>query len=351
MESQSSGKLGGALAGARSAIARIAALSHRFPWAVPAVSFAAGWLSFLLVRRGEGLARGIACVALASWLWLLVEPLVRRSLEKRRAGMGELLANFLTQSLQQEMLFFALPFILAATQRDVGQIAFALLALGAALLATLDPIYVRYVAARPTWRVLFQAYCSAIAAVVVLPMVVHLPVELALPISLASVGAWLLLTLTLRISLGAPGTRRQIALWLGSAVAFPLALWLLRAQIPAAGIVVTEALITQSLQELTPGAAVTSVREASLADGVIAFAAIRAPMGLSQDIVFEWRHEDHEEPIVAEIHGGREDGFRTYSRKRAFPQNVRGRWTVDILTPQRQLLQRLRFDVEPEPAP
>ena len=348
MESQSSGKLGGALADARSALARIAALLHRFPWLVPVVSFAWGWLSFLLVRRGEGLARAIACVALVSWLWLLVEPLVRRSLEKRRAGIGELLANFLTQSLQQEMLFFALPFILAATQRDVGQIGFALLAMGAALLTTLDPIYVRYVAARPTWRMLFQAYCSAIAAVVVLPMVVHLPVELALPISLFSVGAWLLLTL--RISLGAARTRRQIALWLASAVAFPLGLWLLRAQIPAAGIVVTEALITQSLEELTPGAPVTSVRSASLGDGVIAFAAIRAPMGLSQDIVFEWRHEDHEEPIVAEIHGGRAEGFRTYSRKRAFPQNARGRWTVDILTPQRQLLQRLRFDVEPDPS-
>lgn len=349
MESQSSGKLGGALADARSAIARIAALLHRFPWVVPAVSFASGWLSFLLVRRGESLARWIACVALASWLWLLVEPLVRRSLERRRPGVGQLVANFLTQSLQQEMLFFALPFILAATQRDVGQIAFVLLAVAAALLATLDPIYVRYVAARPTWRMLFQAYCSVIAAVVVLPMVVHLPVERALTISLASVGAWLLLTLG--ISLGARGTRQHVALWLGSAVAFPFAFWLLRAQIPAAGIIVTEALITQSLQELTPGPRVQNVRSASLGDGVIAFAAIRAPMGLSQDIVFEWRHGDQEEPIVAEIHGGREDGFRTYSRKRAFPQNARGRWTVDILTPQGQLLQRLRFDVDVEPEP
>jgi hypothetical protein len=180
-------------------------------------------------------------------------------------------------------------------------------------------------------------------------MVVHLPVERALTISLASVGAWLLLTLG--ISLGARGTRQHVALWLGSAVAFPFAFWLLRAQIPAAGIIVTEALITQSLQELTPGPRVQNVRSASLGDGVIAFAAIRAPMGLSQDIVFEWRHGDQEEPIVAEIHGGREDGFRTYSRKRAFPQNARGRWTVDILTPQGQLLQRLRFDVDVEPEP
>jgi hypothetical protein len=312
---------------------------------VPAVSFATGWLSFILVRRGEGLARAIACIVLVSWIWLLVEPLVRRFLERRRPGVGKFVANFLTQSLQQEMLFFALPFILGATQLDVGQIAFALVALAAALLATLDPVYEPYVAARAAWRMAFQAYCSVIAAVVVLPMVVHLPVERALPISLVSVAAWLLLTLPL--SLGVPRTRQQV-LWLGSALAAPLALWLLRAQVPAAGIVVTEATITQSLEELRPGPRATRLAPARLADGVIAFAAIRAPMGLSQAVVFEWRHADHEERIVAEIHGGREQGFRTYARKRIFPQNAQGRWTVDILTPQRQLLQRLRFEVEPD---
>lgn len=331
--------------GATSLVARVAALLQRFPWLVPAVSFASGWLSFVLVKRGEGLARAIACLVLASWIWLLVERLVRRSLERRRPGVGKFLANFLTQSLQQEMLFFALPFLLGATQRDVGQIAFTLFAGGAALLATVDPIYERFVASRAARRMTFQAYCSAIAAVVVLPMVVHLPVERAFLISAVGVGAWLLLTLP--ISLGAPRTRRQTLLWLGSSLAAPLALWLLRGQVPAAGIVVTEALITQSLEELTPGARVTRVAPESLGDGVIAFAAIRAPMGLSQSVVFEWRHEDHDERIEAEIHGGRKDGFRTYARKRIFPRNAAGTWTVDILTPQRQLLQRLRFEIEP----
>ena len=44
--------------------------------------------------------------------------------------------------------------------------------------------------------------------------------------------------------------------------------------------------------------------------------------------------------------GGRADGFRAYSRKQAFPAESAGLWTVDVLTPQAQLLQRLRFVVE-----
>ncbi len=88
------------------------------------------------------------------------------------------------------------------------------------------------------------------------------------------------------------------------------------------------------------------MRQEDLAQGVIAFAAIRAPAGLSQEVVFEWRHNGEREQIPIEIHGGKADGFRAYSRKQVFPEDSVGLWTVDVLTPQAQLLERLRFVVE-----
>jgi hypothetical protein len=330
-------------------MASIAALLRRLPWLVPVVSFASGCLSFVLIRRGERLAHSIAGLALLSWLWLLGEPFVRDRLEQRQPGAGHFVANFLGQSFHQEMLFFALPFFLAATQRDLGQIAFTLLAIAAGALTTVDPAYRQHVTEHRTRRMIFQAYCSAIAAVVVLPIVLHLPVEQALPVSLASVAGWLLFTLP--ISLGTPRTLRQATRWIGCALSAPLALWLLRSQVPAAGIVVTEARITQSLQDLIPGQTMEIVPTSMLADGVIAFAAIRAPAGLAQSIVFEWQHADYRDRIVAQIRGGREKGFRTYARKLVFPPDARGTWRVDILTPQRQLLRRLHFDVASDPSP
>ncbi len=130
-------------------------------------------------------------------------------------------------------------------------------------------------------------------------------------------------------------------------IAVPLLFWELRAQIPAAGLAVTDARVTQTIDGLTPGAPVAPRRgKQDLAQGVIAFAAIRAPAGLSQQVVFEWRHNGERERIAVEIHGGRADGFRAYSRKQAFPADSAGLWTVDVLTPQAQLLQRLRFVVE-----
>jgi hypothetical protein len=92
---------------------------------------------------------------------------------------------------------------------------------------------------------------------------------------------------------------------------------------------------------------VRTVRVADLANGIIAFAAIRAPTGLSQVVIFEWRHNNGDsERIEAEIQGGKADGFRIFSRKHVFPENPIGRWTVDLLTPQEQLLERLEFVIE-----
>ena len=328
----------------RSLLRRAVALENRWPWVLPTASFVAGWVGFLLVRRGEDLARLVALLALCGWFWLLLEPWVRQRLERRRRRAGNFVVNFISQSLQQELLFFCLPLLIGATKLDAGQVAFTGLVGAAALLSTVDPLYERLVATRAARRMTFHAFCSWIAALVVLPMVLLVPVERALPISLLAVGAWLLLTLPLSLY-SLPRWRNRVA-WLAGMIIVPLLFWELRGQIPAAGLAVTDARVTQTIDGLTPGKAVARVRQEDLAQGIIAFAAIRAPAGLSQEVVFEWRHNGERERIPVEIHGGRAEGFRAYSRKQLFPTDSAGLWTVDVLTPQAQLLERLRFFVE-----
>jgi hypothetical protein len=277
-------------------------------------------------------------------VWLLIEPFVRRWLERRRPRLGNFVVNLVSQSLQQELLFFSLPLLIGATHRDAGQIAFTTIVGAAAVLSTIDPVYERVVATRAARRMSFHAFCSWIAALVVLPMVLLVPLERALPISLIAVGAWLVLTLPL--SLYSLPRARAKAAWVVGMIGVPLMLWQIRAQVPAAGLAVVDARVTRTVEDLTPGPPVRRLQRAELADGVVAFAAIRAPAGLSQQVIFEWRHNGARERIVAEIRGGRAEGFRLYSRKRNFPEDSLGVWTVDLLTPQEQLLERLQFVVE-----
>jgi hypothetical protein len=324
-------------------IRRLIGKHHRYPWLLPLLSFVAGWIGFLMVRRGERFARAIALLALLGWVWLLLEPWIRQRLERRRPNMGKFVVNFVSQSLQQELLFFSLPFLIGATQRDIGQIGFTALVAVAALVSTIDPLYERVVARRAARRLLFHAYCSWLSALIVLPMVLLLPVERALPLSVVAVFVWLLLTLPLSVrSLKHVVTR---VVWVVGVLALPYALWEIRAQVPAAGLVVTSARITRTIDGLNPGAAVREITRADLAEGVVAFAAIRAPAGLSQKVIFEWHHNGERERMAATIHGGNADGYRIYSRKQSFPADSAGAWIVDVLTPQEQLLRRLRFNV------
>ena len=325
-------------------IRRLIGAHHRYPWVVPLISFIAGWIGFAMVKRGEGFARAIALLALLGWVWLLVEPWIRQRLERRRPKMGNFVVNFVSQSLQQELLFFSLPFLIGATQRDLGQIAFTAVVALAAVVSTADPIYERVVARRAVRRLLFHAYCSWLSALIVLPMVLRLPGERALPVSVIAVTAWLLLTLPMSVrSLKHIATR---AVWVAGVAALPFALWEIRAQVPPAGLAVTSARITQTIADMNPGEAVREIKRADLTRGVVAFAAIRAPAGLSQDIIFEWHHGDDLERVSATIHGGNADGYRIFSRKMTFPADAAGLWTVDVLTPQEQLLRRLRFSVD-----
>lgn len=324
-------------------VSQLEALLDRLPWLLPLVSFAWGWLSFALVKRGEELARPMALLVLVGWPWLLAEPFVRKYLERRVPGkFTELALQFVTQSLQQELLFFALPFLLGALQFDVGQLLFIGLVLIAALVSTIDPVYNRRIAAHPTVYLAFQGFCSWLAALVLLPMVLHLPLERAAPTALALLGAWLLLTLPRTL---APLSPRHRTWWLAACIAIPLAIWLGRANIPAAGLSVREAHITRTIQDLTPGPDVRRIARAELGDGVIAFVAIRAPMQVAQSVVFEWRHNGSVERIPAQIQGGNRHGWRTWSRKQRFPEDATGQWRVDVTTPQGQLLKRMHFEV------
>jgi len=78
-------------------------------------------------------------------------------------------------------------------------------------------------------------------------------------------------------------------------------------------------------------------------------ATIDAPLGLGEEVIFNWRHDDYSDEIAAATVGDHKDGYRTYALKKNFTPDSLGHWTVDILTSRRQLLDRVEFEVIPGP--
>lgn len=321
---------------------RTGRLLQRFGWVLPIGGFVGGWASFVLIHRGEQLARIIAASIIIGWLWLFIQPIVRPLL-KKLGGIEfcNITTNFVTQSIQQEVLFFALPFLVLSTRiADPGQVLFTGFVVLVALLSTIDPLYVK-IAKRPVLRLGFHSLCSFIAALIILPIVVKIPVERSFNIALGFVLLWMVIALPLGLQL------KQFSLRaFGLALLFPLGLWAMKSHIPAAGIQVRSAVLTSGISESDPVDTLTRVSEAQLRGGVYVHASISAPSGLSQDIIFDWRHEGFSERIASTITGGRAEGFRTYATKQNFMDAPYGDWRVDILSPQGQLLERVRFVVE-----
>lgn len=314
-------------------------------WLLPLTGFSLGWASFILVQRGEGLASGIALLALLGWLWILAEPFImNRLLAREHPKLSKNISNFFSQSIQQEIYFFSLPFLFAATQlEDLGQLAFTGIFVLAALVSTVDPWYHRYISTNRMVSLAFHALCCFVSALVILPVVVKLPTGRTLVFALGFLVVWLLLVI--------PGLLFRLDTWkhrllaLVGLCAIPLLIWTFRASIPAAGLAANNATISSGVVDHEPIDSISRIDASQLSQGVYAFVAVQAPWGLEQEIAFKWQHGDYSETITAVINGGREDGYRTYSMKSNFPEPAGGTWTVDVLTAQGQLLRRLEFVV------
>lgn len=349
----------GALPVARSRLARLkwrglrgVAWLRRHPWLVASFGFVSGVLSFVLVERHEGVARVMALAMLAGWLLLVLERVLDRALRHRFGfGLPPAAVRYLTQFTHQESLFFALPFFAASTSWNSGQAVFTSVLGLMALVAIVDPLYFGRLAKR---RWLFLGYHTlALFALllVVLPLILHLPAmqsyQLALGVAVVlsfptlagsiTVPRWWrgLLVLVLLIGLGAAG-------------------WLARLWVPPATLRLTQVAVTSAI-DVEQRAPLQSLRSLSVdrlnRDGLYAYTAIHAPLGLRERIRHVWLHEGKEvDRIELEVAGGRAEGYRAWTHKRNFPAAAQGRWQVRVLTADDRMIGTLRFEVEAWPS-
>lgn len=317
----------------------------KFPWLLPAIGFIGGCSSLFLVQRGSELAKITAGMVIIGWVWVLTLPvisrIVRRFTNKR---LSNLMSTFVSQSIQQEILFFSLPFLLISTSsQDAGQLLFSALVIFAAFVSCVDPIYERYIATNRFTRIGFHCACSFIAGLVVLPIVVQIPMEKSFYVSMVFIFAWLFIAVPALYIANLSTKEKSIKVFLVLCV--PVVLVFSRSHIPPAGIYVSKARITSSVDNHEPAAILTALHIGDLERGLYAYSVISSPRGVEQRIIFNWKHEGYSEQIISEITGGRSEGYRTFSYKENFIDNAEGKWTVDITTAQGQLLERLTFYV------
>ena len=84
-------------------------------------------------------------------------------------------------------------------------------------------------------------------------------------------------------------------------------------------------------------------------EDVFVYSAVFAPTDLNTDILHQWQYYDAAEGkwvttdmLRFPVFGGRDGGYRGYTTKKNLTE---GRWRVNIITPRKQILGRVGFDV------
>lgn len=328
-------------------IRRTFKITDRHPWIIPLFGFVSGAASFFLVeRKQEQFGQIIAILMLASWVWLTLENSLQRGISHWfNIEIPPAVLRYVNQLVHQESLFFVIPFFFITTTWNSGQMVFTSLLIVSALISLIDPIYYHWLAPRRWLYFIFHGVTLFAALLTTLPLLFHLPT--------AKSYVW---ALGIAAVLASPGIFRSLPfLWwkriplvaLLVATAFGIGI-LVKQWIPPASIWLTKVAITDHIDDesRSPTKRLTSVTEEQLHKGIYAYTAIHAPRGLHERIYHVWYHDGKRfDRIPLDISGGNEDGYRSWSRKKKFPEHSIGNWQIRVETEAKQVLGSLRFQV------
>jgi len=314
-------------------------------WGISLASAVGGLLTLFVFRRG--LPHVSLIVGYVLLLWILVAVLVQTrgvlAASDRRTHRFVLAATeYTVQTLYHGVLLFLLPAYWAATTLTSSNVIFLLLLVALTLLATVDPWYHAVVHPYPWMGYVFFVVSLFGALNLALPLV-YVPPAWALLSS-----AWLATVALTPAVCRARGWSWRLGFAVTALVGFFVATGVVYARIaiPPAPLFLANSRIAWdvgTIDSLEPPSTIPA--SALQSQGLVAHTAIYAPAGLRTPVQHVWRQNGVVINVIPlTVEGGRQQGYRTFSRKHAFPPNAAGRWTVDVMT-RGQLIGRVRFRV------
>lgn len=307
------------------------------PWA-PWVSLAFGlWNAFGVVRHYEQ-ARWVAWMLVGLWIVFGLLAWLRRRAHlrgggSRRTNVVLYLFSWASQSLSQEILFFVLPFWIRSTTWTSRNALFTILLLLLAASTLYDPLYMERIARSTRILLLHKSLVAFAGLAFAVPVLLGAHTLQAIALAgglagLASAFAW-------------PSRRRcrtaLLGAFLGSALAVGMSGWI--APVPLR---IDNGVFTSGIRSKLP---VDTLRAALRGDELWAWTPVFAPSGLDDTIVHTWSRDGRDLARVALLlHGGRKEGFRTWSSSRRASLST-GLVVLDVSSAGGQLIGRMTIPV------
>ncbi len=319
--------------------------------ALPWASLAVGIASAGLMDRGPKRASLVASAAIGCWLTLTIVVWLRAKVEQRQTLLWRSVhfsTLMLTQSAVQLSFFFALPFYWKAWGGTPEQAVFIAVITVAALASLWDPL-TEWLFHHAGWAPVLPGLATFCALNAALPgaglsnshslWVAALCTAVALPLA-ALLRPFVVDPLR-------PHQRRQtLVSTLIVALVFPAGLWLGGARVvPAAPLALLDAAIGTHQRSRWVADPIDRMDHRPAA--LMCATSIWAPLGVKERLYHVWRQDGEvRDRIELDVSGGREKGFRTWSRKHNFGEHPGGTWSCSVETGLGQLLGRREVVVE-----
>ncbi|OUS73137.1 hypothetical protein B5G52_05365 [Pseudoalteromonas sp. A601] len=328
-------------------ITKFILMMQQHPGLLAVFAFCSGVASYVLVERKESFSQIIAILLLVSWVWLIVDNWLRDKVEQRfGVAVSPNFMRFALQMVQQESLFFALPFFLAVTSWNHPQAVFTSLIILCAFISVVDPLYYKKLAKHSILFTVFHNFALFVVILVTLPILLNLTTSESLTIALIT---------SVICTLPSMGNLMPNARWWR----FPLlvlllsalsaGLWQLRSWVPPAALRLTDITVSHEV-DIAQRKPIGNVKQLDVntlrQEGLYSWTAVKAPRGLNEKIFHVWiLNNQVVERIALDITGGREQGYRAWTHKMNFPADPVGKWQVHVVTESGQLIGLAKFNV------
>lgn len=317
------------------------------PGLLAVFAFCSGVASYVLVERKESFSQIIAILLLVSWVWLIVDNWLRDKVEQRfGVAVSPNFMRFALQMVQQESLFFALPFFLAVTSWNHPQAVFTSLIILCAFISVVDPLYYKKLAKHSVLFTVFHNFALFVVILVTLPILLNLTTSESLTIALITSVICTLPSLG-NLMPNARWWRFPLLVLLLSALS--AGLWQLRSWVPPAALRLTDITLSHEV-DVAQRKPIGNVKQLDVKtlhnEGLYSWTAVKAPRGLNEKIFHVWiLNNQVVERIALDITGGRGQGYRAWTHKMNFPADPVGKWQVQVVTESGQLIGLTKFVV------
>ncbi|TGE83192.1 DUF2914 domain-containing protein [Pseudoalteromonas sp. KS88] len=328
-------------------ITKFIIMMQQRPGLLAVFAFCSGVASYLLVERKESFSQIIAILLLISWVWLIVDNWLRDKVEQRfGVAVSPNFMRFALQMVQQESLFFALPFFLAVTSWNHPQAVFTSLIILCAFISVVDPLYYKKLAKHSILFTVFHNFALFVVILVTLPILLNLTTSQSLTIALITSVICTLPSLG-NLMPNARWWRFPLLVLLLSALS--AGLWQLRSWVPPAALRLTDITVSHQV-DIAQRKPIGNVKQLDIntlrQEGLYSWTAVKAPRGLNEKIFHVWiLNNQVVERIALDITGGREQGYRAWTHKMNFPVDSVGKWQVQVVTESGQLIGLAKFNV------